>query len=70
MWNIEDFIKEYYGMEVGHDLTLDEFESWKEENEIEEWDYPLDEEDHINELDLECEKVMFADGEWRWCELP
>lgn len=60
-------------------VTLEEFENWKEKNEIEEWDYPLEEYEHITdlhkELDTEFEAVRFKGGtyggyEYRFCEVP
>ena len=73
MLDIEDFMEEYYDYRPTEMLTLEEFTKWKEENGIEEWDYPLEEYKHISENDIICEPVRFADPyggyEYRFCEV-
>lgn len=84
MLDINEFIEIYYGdLDIEYGLidelvTLEEFENWKEKKEIEEWDYPLEEYEHITELHKELgtefEAVRFAElyggYEYRFCEVP
>ncbi len=80
MLDIKDFIKTYYPDEAifKRNITLRVFESWKEENNIEEWDYPLEEYCHIAKIHeedgTEYEPVRFitpnGDYDYRFCEVP
>ena len=74
MTDIKDFVETYYGFRPGKMLTVEEFSQWKEENNINEWDYPLEEYKHIAENDLECLPVRFGSDnggyDYRFCELP
>lgn len=74
MWDIADFMEEFYGYRPVGVFTLFNWERYKEENAIPEWDYPLDEYKHIAELDIKCVPVRFDDiyggYEYRWCEVP
>lgn len=71
MMNVNDFVMKYYGIECDF-ITLDEFETLKEENDISEWDYPLEEYSHITELENEGGvkfiPVRFSD-DIRFCEV-
>ena len=73
MKDIQDFIKEYYGVDVTGMLSLEEFELWKAANSIEEWDYPLEEYSIIAENGLKCVPVRFRGYnkgyEYRFCEV-
>lgn len=74
MTDIEDFMEIYYSFRPAKMLTVEEFSQWKEENNINEWDYPLEEYKHIAENDLECLPVRFSSDnggyDYRFCELP
>jgi len=74
MWDIEDFMEEYYDYRPTEMLTLEEWETYKEENGIEEWDYPLEEYGHLVENNLKCVPVRFSElyggYNYRWCEIP
>ena len=80
MIDVKDFIETYYGefRPVENDITLFDFEEWKRENDVVEWDYPLDEYDHIAELHNEygtnfcpVRFVNISGGyDYRFCEVP
>ena len=75
MTDIQDFMEAYYGFKPEKMLTVEEFSIWKEENNIAEWDYPLDEYEHIAEHNIKCMPVRFSisnsnDYNYRFCELP
>ena len=65
--------KEYFkllGKELEKEITLDELEKM----ELDQWNYPLDEIDHIEELNLEVVIVRFLTDiegkyEYRFCEI-
>ena len=65
--------KEYFkllGKELEKEITLDELEKM----ELDQWNYPLDEIDHIEELNLEVVIVKFPTEtedkyEYRFCEV-
>lgn len=73
MVDITDFMETQYGYRPAKMLTVNEFNIWKEENGIEEWDYPLDEYKHIAENDINAVPVRFASTEleydYRFCEV-
>jgi len=74
MIDIDDFMQEYYDTAPPHMFSVEEFTEWKENNGIQEWDYPLEEYKHIAENNIECVSVRFLDNmggeEYRWCEIP
>lgn len=75
MWDVDDFMEEYYGYRPTEMITLEEFEEFKDENGYEEWDYPLDEYEHIAENKVKCEAVRFSEAfpggyDYRFCEIP
>ena len=79
MMYIDDFIETFYGDAVEFaDMTVKAFQEFKKEKGIEEWDYPLEEFEHIAEIKKESgtnfEPVMFIDIEGgydcRFCEVP
>ena len=70
-----EFLHKVYGLYFPERyVTFDKIDSIKELNGIDEWDYPLEEKDHIlsiaEEFGTEYELVQFADGTLRYCELP
>ena len=74
MLDIKDFVSGYYNKSVDN-MTLSEFESWKEKNNINEWDYPLEEYRHIASMaDIEVQPVRFKTDDhgydYRFCEIP
>lgn len=72
MWDIEDFMEDYYGYRPAKMITLEEFEEWKKDNDYEEWDYPLEEYEHIAENEIKCVPVRFngMSYDYRFCEIP
>lgn len=74
MIDIQDFMELYYGYRPISFWTVEEFNSWKASNEVEQWDYPLDEYVHLAENNVKAVPVRFT-GDWdgydyRFCELP
>lgn len=72
---IDDYTAKHYNLKPDRILTLKEWDDYKAENGITEWDYPLSEYDHITENAIECEIVRFrgengSGYEYRFCELP
>jgi hypothetical protein len=53
-------------------IAQKEFEEWKEDNDYEEWDYPLEEYEHIAENEIKCVPVRFngMSYDYRFCEIP
>ncbi len=80
MIDITDFIKTYYPgyPELDDNTTVAQFEDYKDRQDIEGWDYPLEEYDHIssihNEDGTEYVSVRFSNGcgdyDYRFCEIP
>ena len=74
MLDINDFIEKYYNDRPIEMMTLKEFEEYKEKNGYEEWDYPLEEYEHIAENEIKCKPVRFSGQyigyEYRFCEIP
>ena len=74
MWDIEDFMEDYYGYRPAEMITLEEFEEWKKDNDCKERDYSLYEYEHIAENGIECEPVRFSElyggYDYRFCEIP
>lgn len=80
MLEVKDFIETYYPDKsvLENDATLEDFENWKEENNITEWDYPLEEYCHIAKIHeedgTEYEPVCFLNSyggcDYRFCEVP
>ena len=71
MVKVNDFVMKYYGIKCDF-ITLDEFEQLKKDNDIPEWDYPLEEYDHITDIKREDGSnfipVEFKD-DVRFCEI-
>lgn len=72
MVDINVFLKKYYGYDSFSMMTVAEFEEWKEDNDYEEWDYPLEEYEHIAENEIKCVPVRFngMSYDYRFCEIP
>ena len=74
--SIIDFSKKYYSnlKHFNRMITVSEWEDFKDENGIPEWDYPLEEDDVIKDGDTPCRLVMFmgehGGTEYRYCEIP
>lgn len=74
MIDIKDFIEIYY-VKSEEDMTLAQFEAWKKYNHYDEWDYPLEEYEHIASMpDVKVVPVRFKDYthgyDYRFCEIP
>jgi hypothetical protein len=73
VWDAQDYVEEVTGDRPCW-ASLPEMEAYFERNEINLWNYPLDEVEHIMENGLRVCLVRFADNyggfEYRWCELP
>ncbi len=50
MYDIQDFMRIYYGVTLTVPFTLKDFTEWKDKNYFDEWDYPLEEYDHITQM--------------------
>lgn len=61
------FLETHYAYTTDKEMTLEEFEEFKDLNHYTEWDYPLEEYEHINENKLKVVVVEFADCV-RFCE--
>ena len=61
------FLEAHYAYKTNYEMTLKEFEEFKDLNHYTEWDYPLEEYEHINENKLKVAVVDFADCV-RFCE--
>ena len=72
MIDIDVFLRKYYGYDSFSMMTVAEFEEWKEDNDYEEWDYPLEEYEHIAENEIKCVPVRFKGMpyDYRFCEIP
>ena len=74
MFDVNDFLEEYYDISGKEMMTLNEFETLKEENGIEEWDYPLEEYEHLADNGIKAVPVRFTElyggYDYRFCEIP
>ena len=74
--SIIDFSKKYYSglQNFNRMITVSEWEDFKDENAIPEWDYSLEEDDVIKDGNTPCRLVMFmgehGGTEYRYCEIP
>ena len=73
MLDINEFLEIYYDISGQDMMTLQDFEDLKEEKEIEEWDYPLEEYRHISDENIDAVPVRFLGNyggyEYRFCEV-
>jgi hypothetical protein len=72
MLDVGEFLEVYYGIIIPDRLvTLSEFEKIKEDNNIDCWDYPLDEYAYLAGNNIDAVLVRFKDGDgydYRFCE--
>ena len=73
MIDVNEFLQTYYDINEQKMLTLEAFEDLKKENGIEEWDYPLEEYEHLVENGIKAVPVRFwnvyGDYDYRFCEI-
>lgn len=75
MLDVNEFIEIYYeDYDADYELmSLEEFQEFKKNNGIEEWDYPLEEYEHLAENGIKAVPVRFADYyggyDYRFCEV-
>ena len=73
-WDSADYLEEFAEYRPSEDVTLGEFEEILEEREINLWNYPLTEIEHIIENEINVVLVRFPDEydgyDYRFCEVP
>ena len=73
MIDVNDFLQRYYDINEQKMLTVEDFEKLKQEKGIEEWDYPLEEYEHLAENGIKAVPVRFWNPfgiyDYRFCEV-
>lgn len=73
-WEVEEYLEQYIKYRPCGQISLKKFEKILEEYEVNLWNYPLTEIDHIIENNIDVILVRFPEFyggyEYRFCEIP